>query len=103
MKINVGNLSPEVVDAELHALFAAYGKVELARVVTEKNTTRPTGNGFVLMPSRPEATAAITALRGQNLKGRKLTVKESPPRAPQKPIRADARKAARAANEEARG
>jgi len=82
MKINVGNLSPEVTDAELHALFAAYGKVELAQVVMEKRTARPTGFGFVLMPSRPEATAAITALRGWNLKGRKLTVKEAPPRKP---------------------
>lgn len=103
MKIDGGNLSPEVTDAELHALFVPYGKVESAAIVKEKHTARPTGFGFVLMPSRPEATVAITALRGQNLKGRKLTVKESPLRAPQKPIRADARKTARAANEEARG
>ena len=85
MKINVGNLSPEVTDAELRSLFAPYGKVESAEVVKEKSTARPTGLGFALMPSRPEATAAITALRGWNLKGRKLTVKEAPPPAPHKP------------------
>ena len=85
MKIHVGNVSPEVTEAELHALFASYGKVELAQVVKEKRTARPTGFGFVLMPSRPEAAAALTALQGKSLKGQKLTVKEAPPRTTHKP------------------
>jgi len=92
VKIHIGNLSSQVTANDLSILFAAYGKVELAEVVKDPETGASQGVGFVLMPSRPEASAAITALHGRSLKGHKLTVKEAPPRAPQKPRRGRHRK-----------
>ena len=92
MKICIGNLSPKVTARDVRTLFGAYGKVESAEVVKDVGTGDTRRSGFVLMPSRPEATAAITALQGRNLKGHELDVKEAPPRAPQKPRRARRRK-----------
>ena len=79
MKIYVGHLSPEVTDEDLNALFAAHGQVESAEVVKDRFTGNVRGFGFVVMPTKQEAIAAITALQGQELKGQMLEVNEARP------------------------
>ena len=79
MKIYVGKLSPEVTDSDLHELFTAHGEVESAEVVKNKFSGDSRGFGFVVMPAKQEAMAAITALQGQELKGQILEVNEARP------------------------
>jgi len=79
-KLYVGNLSYEMTDAALQQLFAAHGTVESAQVITDRDTGRSKGFGFVEMGSDAEAQAAITALNGQDNNGRALTVNEARPR-----------------------
>lgn len=76
----VGNLSYSVNDADLAALFAVYGKVDSARVISDRETGRSKGFGFVEMSNDNEAEAAIAALNGQDNNGRALTVNEARPR-----------------------
>jgi hypothetical protein len=78
----VGNLSYSVNDSELYSLFAQYGKVDSARVITDRETNRSKGFGFVEMTDDAEAEAAINALNGQENNGRTLTVNEAKPREP---------------------
>ena len=89
MRIYVGNLSYEVADIDLQDAFAEHGTVESAQVLTDRDTGRSKGFGFVEMPSKSEAEAAIAALNGHELKGRALTVNEARPRAerPSRPSR----------------
>jgi RNA recognition motif-containing protein len=79
MKIFVGGLSYEVTDAALKDLFTPYGQVESAAVVTDRYSGQPRGFGFVEMPTRSEAIAAISALSGTELMGRTLEVNEARP------------------------
>ena len=78
----VGNLSYSVNDDELEALFAEFGKVDSARVITDRDTGRSKGFGFVEMSDDNEAQAAIDALNGKESSGRVLTVNEARPREP---------------------
>ena len=78
----VGNLSYSVNDAELNELFAQFGKVDSARVITDRDTGRSKGFAFVEMPNDEEAQAAIAALHDKEFVGRKLTVNEAKPREP---------------------
>ena len=80
MNIYVGNLSYEVTDEELKEAFSPHGEVESARTITDRETGRPRGFGFVEMPSSNEAQAAIQAINGTDLKGRTVTVNEARPR-----------------------
>lgn len=80
MRIYVGNLSYEATDGDLEAAFAAYGQVSSAQVVTDRETGRSRGFGFVEMPNSNEATAAITGMNGKDLKGRAVNVNEARPR-----------------------
>ena len=80
MNIYVGNLSYDVDDAALRAAFEAYGEVASAQVITDRDTGRPRGFGFVEMPSDEEAKAAIAGLNGTDLMGRALNVNEARPR-----------------------
>ena len=80
MNIYVGNLSYDVGDAELKELFAQYGAVSSARVITDRETGRSRGFGFVEMPTQAEAEAAIEALNGNESQGRRLNVNEARPR-----------------------
>lgn len=82
MNIYVGNLSFEVTDDELQQLFAAYGDVTSASVIKDRFSGESRGFGFVEMPARKDAEAAIEALNGTDLKGRTLTVNEAKPKAP---------------------
>ena len=80
MRIYVGNLSYNVTEEELRQEFAAFGKVESVSIATEKYSGRPRGFGFVEMPSRAEAEAAISGLNGKTLDYRTLVVNEARPR-----------------------
>ena len=80
MDIYVGNLAYATTDDGLKAAFAAHGEVTSARVVTDRMTGRSKGFGFVEMPDRAQAQAAIDALNGQELDGRPLRVNESQPK-----------------------
>ncbi len=80
MKLYIGNLSYETTDADLQAAFAAHGEVRSAQVVTDRDTGRSRGFGFVEMDDRGQAEAAINALNGAQLRGRTLIVNEARPR-----------------------
>ncbi|MFG0285294.1 MAG: RNA recognition motif domain-containing protein [Phycisphaerales bacterium JB039] len=80
MRIYVGNLPFSVRDDELREMFAEHGEVSSASVVIDRETGRSRGFGFVEMPDRASAEAAIEALNGQDMGGRPLTVNEARPR-----------------------
>ncbi len=70
----VGNLTFSTTSADLETLFAQHGEVEKAQVITDRDTGRSRGFGFVEMATAEEAKAAIDSLNGHNLDGRDLTV-----------------------------
>lgn len=80
-KLYVGNLSYGVTASQLETLFGAHGTVQSAEVISDRDTGRSKGFGFVEMGSDQEAQAAITALHGTEMEGRALTVNEAKPRA----------------------
>lgn len=80
MNIYVGNLSYEVADEDLRAAFEAFGEVSSASVIKDKFTNKSKGFGFVEMPKQADAEAAIKAMNGTDLKGRKLVVNMARPR-----------------------
>ncbi len=79
-KLYVGNLSYDVTDSALQAMFAAHGTVQSAQIIMDRDTNRSKGFGFVEMGSDQEAQAAIAALNGQQSGGRALTVNEARPK-----------------------
>jgi RNA recognition motif-containing protein len=79
-KIYVGNLSYNATGSDLEQLFASHGTVKSAQVISDRETGRSKGFGFVEMESDEQAAAAITALNGQDMDGRALTVNEAKPR-----------------------
>lgn len=79
-KLYVGNLSYNVDSSQLQELFGAHGTVVSAQVISDRDTGRSKGFGFVEMSSDQEAQAAIAALNGQQHEGRALTVNEARPR-----------------------
>ena len=80
MNIYVGNLSWSLKDQDLSNLFAPFGEVSSAKIVTDKFTQRSKGFGFVEMPYDAEAQAAIAQLNGSEVEGRNLVVNESRPK-----------------------
>jgi RNA-binding proteins (RRM domain) len=80
MNIYVGNMPYAMSEEELKAAFAAYGNVTSVRLVTDRETGRAKGFGFVEMPEAAEATAAIEAMNGNMQGGRALVVNEARPR-----------------------
>ena len=81
-KLYVGNLSYRVSSSDLEQLFTSYGSVQSAEVISDRDTGRSKGFGFVEMSSDAEARAAIDALHDQEHEGRRLTVNEARPREP---------------------
>ncbi len=77
MNIYVGNLSYETTENELRSEFETYGRVDVARVVMDKMTSRSKGFGFVEMANQTEAQAAISGLNGKDMGGRSLNVNEA--------------------------
>ena len=78
--IYVGNLSYSATEEELKTLFAQYGEVESVKLVTDRETGKPRGFGFVQMEDNAALTA-IEALNGQELGGRNLRINEARERA----------------------
>jgi RNA recognition motif-containing protein len=81
MKIYVGNLSFQTTADGIRALFAPHGEIEDVSVVTDRETGRSRGFGFVTMPQDSQAQAAIAAINGTELDGRALNVNEARPKA----------------------
>jgi cold-inducible RNA-binding protein len=79
MKLYVGNLSFQTSDQDLNELFAQHGTVTDSKVMTDRDTGRSRGFGFVTMSSAEEGQRAIEALHGQSVEGRNLTVNEAKP------------------------
>ena len=79
-KLYVGNLSYGTTDSDLRSMFEEFGSVESAQVITDRESGRSKGFGFVEMGSQQEAEAAIKGLNGQEVDGRALTVNEAKPR-----------------------
>ena len=76
-KIFVGNLSFSTTSAELESLFSEVGHCESASVITDRDTGRSRGFGFVEMSSASEAGRAITELNGRDVSGRQINVSEA--------------------------
>ena len=80
-KLYVGNLPYSTTDEELASLFAAHGEVLSATVITDRNTGRSKGFGFVEFEDDAAADAAMSAMDGADVGGRNLKVSEArPPR-----------------------
>lgn len=73
----VGNLTFNTSTADLESMFGAYGQVKSAQVITDRDSGRSRGFGFVEMATSDSARAAIQALNGHDVDGRALTVNEA--------------------------
>jgi cold-inducible RNA-binding protein len=82
MNIYVGNLSYQASEEDLRQAFEAYGDVDSARIITDRETGRSKGFGFVEMANDDQAKAGIEGLNGTELAGRAITVNEARPRQP---------------------
>jgi RNA recognition motif-containing protein len=80
MNIYVGNLSYEVTEEDLKEAFKAFGEVETVKVLTDNDTGRSKGFGFVEMSNNADAQSAINGLNDKELKGRTLKVNTARPR-----------------------
>lgn len=81
-KLYVGNLPFSTTDEALHQMFSDCGSVESAKVITDRDTGRSKGFGFVEMASDDEASNAISSLNGKDFNGRAMSVSEARPQAP---------------------
>ncbi|HOY09306.1 MAG TPA: RNA-binding protein [Candidatus Omnitrophota bacterium] len=79
MKIYVGNFSYDVTEEELKTVFDAFGQVESAKIIKDKFTGESKGFGFVEMPDKTQAQAAMTGIT--EIKGRRVTINEARPQA----------------------
>jgi RNA recognition motif-containing protein len=81
-KLYVGNLPFSTTEQSLSEMFAQCGTVESVKIITDRDTGRSKGFGFIEMASDAEAGAAITKFNGVEFDGRPLTVNEAKPMAP---------------------
>src|SRR6201987_1420619 len=79
-KLYVGNLTYNVNETDLEALFAPFGTVQSAQIIVDRDTNRSKGFGFVQMDTDAQAQAAIQGLNAREHDGRNLTVNEAKPR-----------------------
>ena len=77
IEIYVGNLSYDLTEAQLRKEFEAYGKVNSARIITNRFNNKSKGFGFIHMPNRAEADAAVKGLSDKEILGRKLKCNEA--------------------------
>ncbi|MGD0337218.1 MAG: RNA-binding protein [Bacteroidota bacterium] len=84
MKMYVGNLSHDISEDELRKEFAAFGAVDSVTLIKDKFSGTAKGFGFVEMPVRSEAEAAIAGLNDKEVNGRKMVVNEARPTADRK-------------------
>ena len=80
MNIYVGNLSYTLSESELQDAFAEFGEVSSAKILSDRETGRSRGFGFVEMPNQAEGEAALAQLNGKDVGGRALRVNEARPR-----------------------
>ena len=80
MNIYVGNLSYTLSESELQDAFAEFGEVSSAKILSDRETGRSRGFGFVAMPNQAEGEAAVAQLNGKDVGGRALRVNEARPR-----------------------
>jgi len=80
MNIYVGNLPYDITEAALQEMFAQYGEVQSVSIITDRETGRSRGFGFVEMPNDEQARQAIEALNEKEHDGRNLKVSEARPR-----------------------
>ena len=80
MNIYVGNLSDGVTEEELRQAFETHGRVESVNIIKDRFSGESRGFGFVEMPAKAEAEAAIAGMNGQELSGRTLNVNQARPR-----------------------
>jgi len=85
VKIYVGNLNFRSTEDEIRNLFGQYGQVDDVALITDRDTGRPRGFGFVEMPEDDSARKAIEEMNGKEVDGRALTVNEARPREPRRP------------------
>src|SRR5438045_1981112 len=78
--IYVGNLSYEATENDIHSAFEAHGEVSSVSIIMDKMTGRSRRFGFVEMPEKTQAEAAISALNLQEIRGRAITVIEAKPK-----------------------
>src|SRR5216684_7205333 len=78
-KIFVGNLSFQTTDTDLSDMFSEVGQVESVQIITDRDTGRSKGFGFVEMSDDAAATKAIERFNGKEVNGRALTVNEARP------------------------
>jgi uncharacterized membrane protein YgcG len=81
-KLYVGNLSFSMTERDLHELFSQAGEVESARIITDRDTGRSRGFGFVEYRDPAAAESAIKQFNGYQVSGRELTVNEAKPQVP---------------------
>lgn len=84
MNIYVGNLPFNASDADLRSLFAEFGSVDSASVITDRDTGRPRGFGFVEIADSAAGAKAIEQLDGHDWDGRRITVNEARQRQPRR-------------------
>ncbi len=80
MNIYVGNLSYSLTESELREAFANFGAVSSVKILSDRETGRSRGFGFVEMPNQAEGEAAVANLNGKDVGGRPLRVNEARPR-----------------------
>ena len=80
MNIFIGSLAYAATESELRELFESHGEVVSAKIITDRETGRSKGFGFVEMADKAEGQSAIEALNGQELAGRAIAVNEARPR-----------------------
>ena len=84
MNIYVSNIAFNATTDDLRQLFESYGAVDKVNIITDRDTGRSRGFGFVEMPDSTAAKAAMQGLNGKELDGRALTVNEAKPREPRR-------------------
>ena len=87
--IYVGNLPFRTTEESVRDLFARYGAVQSVKLITDRETGKPRGFGFVEMADDAAAEEAIRSLDGAEFEGRSLKINEAKPRAPRPPRRPD--------------
>ncbi|MGE0269449.1 MAG: RNA recognition motif domain-containing protein [Candidatus Omnitrophota bacterium] len=80
MNIYVGNFSYDINEEELKSVFTAFGQVETARIIKDKFSGDSKGYGFVEMPNKVEAMAAMDGIK--EIKGKRITINEAKPMVP---------------------
>ena len=84
MKIFIANLPHRLEETELKTMLTQFGQVASVKLITDKETGKKKGFGFIEMPVREQAQSAVAALHDKEVYGRKLAVSEAVERAPEK-------------------